>query len=262
MLSYQHSYHAGNIADVHKHALLAAMLDYLTRKDKPLSYIETHAGRGIYRLDTPQALKTGEAAAGIGRLASGFPPAHPYLRCLARVRARHGPAAYPGSPLIAAEMLRPGDVLHLAELHPQEHAALQASMAPYGARVLHCDEIEAALAICPPTPRRGIMLVDPSWEVKEEYAAIPKAIARIRVRWNVGIVALWYPILADAPHAPMLDALSDLDPDALRHEVSFGPAREGHRMIGLGLFVTNPPYGLASEAERIGTIFDALPAPR
>lgn len=262
MLSYQHSYHAGNIADVHKHALLAAMLDYLTRKDKPLSYIETHAGRGIYRLDTPQALKTGEAAAGIGRLASGFPPAHPYLRCLARVRARHGPAAYPGSPLIAAEMLRPGDVLHLAELHPQEHAALQASMAPYGARVLHRDGIEAALAICPPTPRRGIMLVDPSWEVKEEYAAIPKAIARIRVRWNVGIVALWYPILADAPHAPMLDALLDLDPDALRHEVSFGPAREGHRMIGSGLFVTNPPYGLASEAERIGTIFDALPAPR
>jgi 23S rRNA (adenine2030-N6)-methyltransferase len=197
----------------------------------------------------------------------GWPRAFlpPTLICgasLARVRARHGPAAYPGSPLIAAEMLRPGDVLHLAELHPQEHAALQASMAPYGARVLHRDGIEAALAICPPTPRRGIMLVDPSWEVKEEYAAIPKAIARIRVRWNVGIVALWYPILADAPHAPMLDALSDLDPDALRHEVSFGPAREGHRMIGLGLFVTNPPYGLASEAERIGTIFNALPAPR
>jgi 23S rRNA (adenine2030-N6)-methyltransferase len=135
-------------------------------------------------------------------------------------------------------------------------------MEPYGAHVLHRDGIEATLVICPPTPRRGIMLIDASWEVKEEYAAIPKAIARIRARWNVGIVALWYPILADAPHAPMLDELSDLDPDALRHEVSFGPAREGHRMIGSGLFVTNPPYGLAREAERIGTIFDALPALR
>lgn len=261
MLSYQHSYHAGNMADVHKHALLAAMLDYLTRKDKPLSYIETHAGRGLYRLDAAEALKTGEAAAGIGRLAAAFPPDHPYLRCLSRVRARHGVTAYPGSPLVAAEMLRPGDVMHLAELHPQEHAALRAAMEPWGAHVLRRDGLETALAICPPTPRRGIVLIDPSWEVKEDYATIPKAIAKLRAKWNVGIVALWYPLLADGHHAPMLDALTALDPGALRHEVTFGPAREGHRMTGSGLFVANPPFGLAEEARRIGAIFDALPRP-
>jgi 23S rRNA (adenine2030-N6)-methyltransferase len=261
MLSYQHSFHAGNMADVHKHALLAAMLDYLTRKEKPLSYIETHAGRGLYRLDAVEALKTGEAAAGIGRLASAFPPDHPYARCLAAIRARHGATVYPGSPLIAAEMLRPGDVMHLAELHPREHEALKATMAPYGAHVLRRDGLEAALALCPPTPRRGLILIDPSWEVKEDYATIPKVVAKLRAKWNVGIVALWYPLLVSGAHGEMLEALMALDPQALRHEVAFGPAREGHRMVGSGMFVSNPPFGLAEEAARIGALFAAQPAP-
>ncbi|MGP1358955.1 23S rRNA (adenine(2030)-N(6))-methyltransferase RlmJ [Roseicyclus sp.] len=259
MLSYQHSFHAGNMADVHKHALLAAMLDYLTRKDKPLSYIETHAGRGLYRLDAAEALKTGEAAAGIGRLAAAFPAEHPYARCLAAIRARHGATAYPGSPLIAAEMLRPGDAMHLAELHPREHAALAEVMAPHGAQVLRRDGFEAARALCPPTPRRGLILIDPSWEVKEDYATVPKLIAKLRAKWNVGVVALWYPLLVSGAHEAMLAELMAQDPEALRHEVVFGPAREGHRMVGSGMFVSNPPWGLAGEAARIGAIFAALP---
>jgi 23S rRNA (adenine2030-N6)-methyltransferase len=259
MLSYQHSFHAGNMADVHKHALLAVMLDYLTRKDKPLSYIETHAGRGLYRLDAAEALKTGEAAVGIGRLATAFSAEHPYARCLAAIRARYGATAYPGSPLIAADMLRPGDVMHLAELHPREHEALKEVMAPFGAHVLRRDGLAAALLLCPPTPRRGLVLIDPSWEVKDDYATIPKTIAKLRAKWNVGIIALWYPLLLGGAHGPMLDALSALDPDALRHEVVFGPAREGHRMVGSGLFVVNPPYGLADEAQRIEALFDARP---
>ena len=128
MLSYQHAYHAGNMADVHKHALLAWILDYLTQKDKPLCYIETHAGRGLYDLAGDAAAKTGEAAQGIDRAAARFPPDHPYIRLLARTRAAHGPRAYPGSPMLAALALRPGDSLHLAELHPQEHAALADAM--------------------------------------------------------------------------------------------------------------------------------------
>lgn len=258
MLSYQHGFHAGNMADVHKHAMLAAMLDYLTAKDKPLSYIETHAGRGLYRLDAAEALKTGEAAAGIGRLEAAFPAGHPYARCLAAVRARYGDTAYPGSPLIAAHLLRPQDRLHLAELHPREHAALVEAMAPFPAHVLRRDGLEAALALCPPTPRRGLILIDPSYEVKEEYSALPHVVGGIRRRWNVGIVALWYPILTGAPHRAMLEALSALDPDALRHEVAFDPAREGHRMVGSGLFVVNPPYGLAQEATRLTALFDSL----
>jgi len=259
MLSYQHIYHAGNMADVHKHALLAWMLDYLTAKDKPLSYIETHAGRGLYRLDAAEALKTGEAAAGIGRLAAVFPADHPYARCLALIRARHGEAAYPGSPLIAAQLLRPGDAMHLAEMHPREHAALLEVMAPFSAHVRREDGFKAALSICPPTPKRGLMLIDPSYELKDDYAAIPGFIATIRRKWNVGVIALWYPLLAGEPHRAMLDALCAADPNALRHEVVFGPAREGHRMVGSGMFVANPPYGLDQEAARVTAIFSSLP---
>ena len=258
MLSYQHIYHAGNAADVQKHALLAAMLDYLTAKDKPLTYIETHAGRGLYRLDAPEARKTGEAALGIGRLETAFPNDHPYRRRLAEVRGWYGADAYPGSPLIAALSLREGDRMHLAELHPQENAALKEVMAPFGAHVRREDGFAMALALAPPTPRRGMVMIDPSYEVKEDYAAIPRVVAAIRRKWNVGIVALWYPILTDARHLPMLAAMTAAAPDALRHEVSFGPAREGHRMVGSGMFVVNPPYGLDAEAARLTSIFGAM----
>ena len=257
MLSYQHIYHAGNLADVHKHAALAWMLAYLTRKDKPLSYIETHAGRGLYRLDDPAALRTGEAAAGIGRLEAAFAPDHPYRLALGAVRAAHGAQAYPGSPLIAALSLRPGDALHLAELHPQEHAALAAAMAGR-ATLYRRDGFEMARAICPPTPRRGLMLIDPSYEVKADYDAIPGHLAAVARRWNVGIVVLWYPILSGDPHRPMVEAILRDAPGAMCHEVRFPPAREGHRMTGSGLVVINPPFGFADEAARLSAVFAGL----
>lgn len=255
MLSYQHIYHAGNLADVQKHALLAWVLEYLTRKDKPLSYIESHAGRGLYALDAEAALKTGEAAAGIGRAAGWFAPDHPYARALAAVRAAHGPMAYPGSPLIAAELLRPGDKLHLAELHPQEFTALKALM--HGrADVQQRDGLEMALSLAPPEPRRGLLLVDPSFEVKSDYATLPGLLQKIHRKWNVGVLMLWYPLLAGGAHLPMLTALKAAFPEALRHEVRFPPVREGHRMEGSGMFVVNPPWGLAEEAARIGALFE------
>jgi 23S rRNA (adenine2030-N6)-methyltransferase len=257
MLSYQHIYHAGNAADVQKHALLAWTLDYLTEKDKPLTYIETHAGRGLYRLDAAEARKTGEAALGIGRHEAAFPEDHPYRRRLAQVRGWYGADAYPGSPLVAALSLREGDRMHLAELHPQEHAALTEAMAPFGAHVRREDGLAMALALSPPTPRRGLVLIDPSWEVKDDYTAIPRLVAALHRKWNVGIVALWYPILTDARHLPMLEALTAAAPGALRHEVAFGPAREGHRMVGSGMFVVNPPYGMEAEAARLTAIFSA-----
>jgi len=259
MLSYQHGYHAGNLADVHKHALLAATLDYLTRKDKPLSYLETHAGRALYALDAPEAVKTGEAAQGITRAAHLFGADHPYARVLARVRALHGPAAYPGSPLLAALMLRPGDRMHLAELHPQEHAALVAAMRPFGAQVHHEDGLKMALARTPPDPRRGLMLIDPSYEVKADYTALPSLVRAVHARWNVGVIALWYPILTSAAHLPMIAALEAAGlSKTLRHEVHFPPAREGHGMVGSGMFFVNAPFGLAGEAARLDRLFAAL----
>ncbi|WP_431300433.1 23S rRNA (adenine(2030)-N(6))-methyltransferase RlmJ [Tabrizicola sp. BL-A-41-H6] len=254
MLSYQHLYHAGNLADVHKHATLAWMLDYLTQKDKPLTYIETHAGRGLYDLGADEALKTGEAAAGITLVEPGFPAIHPYRQRLAETRAAHGPMAYPGSPMIAALGLRETDTIHLAELHPGEVQHLRANAEPWGAHVLQRDGFEAAFALTPPTPRRGLMLIDPSYEVKADYDAIPRHMAGIHRKWNVGILILWYPILTGGAHRAMLAALNQTFPGALTSEVRFPPARDGHRMEGSGLFVVNPPFGLAEECARIAQI--------
>lgn len=258
MLSYQHAYHAGNLADVHKHAALAWVLDYLTAKDKPLSYIETHAGRGLYDLAGAEARKTGEAAAGVTRVQAALPPDHPYLRVLAQIRAARGPNAYPGSPLIAATLLRPQDRLDLAELHPAERAALTAAMQGTGARLHDTDGLALAQALTPPEPRRGLMLLDPSYEVKADYAALATALPKLARKWNVGILMLWYPILKDARHRTMTRRLQAALPGALTHEIAFPPARAGHGMTGSGLFVVNPPWGLqgalADLARRIGAV--------
>ena len=252
MLSYQHHYHAGNAADVHKHAVLAWVLAYLTAKPKPLSYIETHAGRGLYDLGDAAATRTGEAAQGIGRLEARLPADHPYVARLRETRAAHGPSAYPGSPLIAAQSLRAADSLHLAELHPGEHAALERALAAHPARVRREDGMAMARALCPPMPRRGLMLIDPSYEVKAEYESLPRDLARLHKCWNVGVLMLWYPILTSRAHEPMLRALGAAFPGAHRHELRFAPVRDGHRMIGSGLLVVNPPYGLEAETARLG----------
>lgn len=257
MLSYQHHYHAGNPADVHKHALLAWVLDYLTQKDKPLTYIETHAGRGLYDLGDEAALKTGEAAKGVLALEAGLAKDHPYRQRLAEVRFKYGPSAYPGSPLIAAMTLREQDTIHLAELHPGENAILKEHLTQWDAHIRLEDGFKMAQAICPPTPRRGMLLVDPSYEVKSEYDSIPKELSHIARKWNVGILALWYPILTSGSHGPMLSQLAQAFPDALRHEVRFAPVRDGHRMMGSGMFVINPPYGLAEHATSITKLFQS-----
>ncbi|EAR50214.1 hypothetical protein OG2516_05038 [Oceanicola granulosus HTCC2516] len=254
MLSYQHAYHAGNMADVHKHAVLATALAYMTAKPKPITYIETHAGRGLYRLDGAEAAKTGEAAQGIARREADFPPGHPYRDCLDAVRAAHGATAYPGSPLIAETLLRVGDVLHLAELHPREHAALDALLGRR-ARVHRRDGAELALSLCPPDPRRGLMLIDPSWEVKDEWAEMPRLLARLHRVWPVGVLMLWYPRLVSGAHLSMVRDVRARLPEARLHEIGFPPARPGHGMIGSGLVLVNPPWGVEDELARLSALF-------
>lgn len=258
MLSYQHAFHAGNLADVHKHSLLAWILAYMTAKPKPLTYIETHAGRGLYDLTGPEAAKTGEAAKGIQSVADWFAADHPYARVRAQITEARGAAAYPGSPLIAAGLLRPSDKMVLAELHPAEHEALAATMGPL-ARIEKADGMALAKAITPPTPARGLCLIDPSFEVKSDYETLPPKIKRLARQWPVGVIVLWYPILVSARHETMAQALEANHPGALRHEVRFPPVREGHGMVGSGLFVINPPWGLADEAEALTRRFAALP---
>lgn len=237
MLSYQHAYHAGNRADLHKHAGLARLIAALTAKPRPITYMETHAGRGLYDLASPEALKTGEAAEGI--LKASLPPG-PYAEALARVRAAHGPDAYPGSPMIARALLREGDRMHLMELHPAEHAALKRALRGPGVAVHRRDGYEGVLALSPPVPRRGLVLVDPSYEVKAEYDAVPAFVGKLVAKWPEATMLVWYPILAEGRHARMSEALATLG--AQRHEVRFG---EGRGMLGSGLIGVNLPHGFA-----------------
>lgn len=234
------------------------MLSYLTRKPKPLSYIETHAGRALYDLAGDDALKTGEAAEGIAKLRNWFSDDHPYAGIIDETALSHGRNAYPGSPLIAGELLRFEDNLTLAELHPQENAALKEAMDPYPAQVVLQDGFAMALSRTPPDPRRGILLCDPSFEVKSDYEYIPDFFAKLHRKWPVGILVLWYPILTDNRHRNMLSSLKNHFAEGVAHEVNFPPARPGHGMVGSGLFVVNAPYGFNDEAAWLSSKFKTL----
>lgn len=241
MLSYQHGYHAGGPADLHKHIALAELLARLTAKPREISYLETHAGRGIYDLAAPEALKTGEAAAGIGRVDAD--PATPFGRALAAVRAAGGRDAYPGSPAVARALTRPQDRLTLMELHPAEHRALGAALAGPGVAIHRRDGFEGGLALSPPTPRRGLALVDPSYEMKTEYEATAAFVRRLVAKWPEAAVLVWYPLLPAGRHQELLAGLRPLT--ALVDEVAFVAAPEWG-MSGSGLALVNAPHGAAA----------------
>ena len=239
MLSYQHGYHAGGPADLHKHIVLAELVARLTAKPRGISYVETHAGRGLYDLAAAEACKTGEAARGIARLAPD--PATPFGRALAAARVRHGAGAYPGSPLVAQTLLRAQDRLTLIELHPAEHAAL--ARAVPGAAIHRRDGYEAVLALAPFTPRRGLVLVDPSYEVKSEYAAAGEFVRRLVARWPQAAILVWYPLLPEARHQELLAGLDPLP--SLVDEVAIHPPPT-RGMSGSGLALVNAPHGAAA----------------
>jgi len=236
MLSYQHAYHAGNPADLHKHLMLVDLLERLTRKPRGITYAETHAGRGLYDLSAPEAIKTGEAKDGIGclDLKDG-----PFTTLLAEVRATHGPDAYPGSPLVASMMLRPQDNMELMELHPAEFEALQTLFKDRGVVPQKRDGFKTLLELSPPNPRRGLVLIDPSYEVKSEYAATAVFAKNLFAKWPQATVMIWYPLLRAARHKILLERLGDL---AIHNEVLFD-LKDGKGMQGSGLAIINPPYG-------------------
>ncbi len=239
MLSYQHAYHAGGPADLHKHMILAGLLARLTVKPRPVSYAETHAGRGLYDLSDPETARTGEAAAGIDRLAPD--PDRPYGRALAETRAAHGPKAYPGSPALTAALLRPGDRIALMELHPAEHAALRANFRNRPDIEIHRrDGYEGVLALAPMKPRKGLVLIDPAYEVKDEYATVPVFVRSLLAKWPEATIMVWYPLLPAGRHHAMLAALAPLRPRF--DEVAFTP-RPARGMTGSGVALVNAPHG-------------------
>lgn len=245
MLSYQHAYHAGNRADVHKHAALARLLKTMTAKPRPVTYMETHAGRGLYDLAGPEAKKTGEAADGIQRLSIAGTD-DPYFEAIDAIRRKHGRTAYPGSPLVARHLLRDTDAIHLMEKHPAEAKALKSAMKGSGAHVHFRDGYEGVLAISPPPARRGAVLIDPSYEVKTEYDDVARFVRTLHRKWPEAVILVWYPILEDGRHRAMIRALEAAGlPEAEKHEILFPKSEHAGRMLGSGLFIAGKPYGYA-----------------
>lgn len=247
-VNYRHAFHAGNFADVFKHAILLALLDALTAKDKPLCYLDTHAGRGAYRLDDPEPLKTGEWRDGIGRLFDTTEVPEPLRRYVAAIRACNPDGAlhvYPGSPLFAAEALRAEDRLVLCETQADEAAALRAQFRDDRRVHVHARDGYAALnALLPPTEKRGLVLIDPPFEAQEgEFAAIEAALSKAHARWSNGVYAVWYPIKSHRTIAPFHRHLSEGSfQRVLVAELMVLPDDSPLRLNGCGMLVANPPW--------------------
>uniref|UniRef100_UPI002C312D33 23S rRNA (adenine(2030)-N(6))-methyltransferase RlmJ n=1 Tax=Amaricoccus sp. TaxID=1872485 RepID=UPI002C312D33 len=215
-------------------------------KPRGISYVETHAGRALYDLAAPEALKPGEAAAGVGRLAPA--PATPFGRAVLRSRDLHGPVAYPGSPLVAGNLLRDQDRMVLFELHPAEHGALTGNFAGSGAAIHRRDGFEGALALAPFRPRKGLVLIDPSYELKSDYAAAARFVTALIRKWPEATVLLWYPILPAMRHETLKSHLAPLP--VLVDEATFrAPPTRG--MTGSGLILVNAPHHSETLFDRV-----------
>jgi 23S rRNA (adenine2030-N6)-methyltransferase len=255
-MNYRHAFHAGNFADVMKHALLVRILAYLQRKETPLRVIDTHAGIGLYNLAGDEAGRTGEWSDGIGRLVEAFSPdveelLAPYRTVVADVRARHGETVYPGSPSILRELLRRQDRGVLVELHPADHAVLsKAFNTVTNLKVLHLDGWTALHSLIPPKEKRGLVLIDPPYEEPDELDRLGTELLTALVKWPSGIYMGWYPIKALQPVDSMAAMLHAESPrPGLRLELLVDDPRDSTRLYGCGLFVLNPPWTLRQEAE-------------
>lgn len=255
-MNYRHAFHAGNFADVMKHVLLTRILVHLARKDKPFRVIDTHAGTGFYDLASPEAERTGEWRDGIGRLDLPFAPEPegllaPYRGVIEAVRRRRGATIVPGSPLIVREMLRPQDRAVFVERHPEDGALLASRFNQVAnTKVLTLDGWTALHGLVPPKERRGLVLIDPPYEEGDEFERLVGEVGRALARWPSGIVAAWYPIKDAGFIDSVADRLARAAPvPALRLELMVDAPTRTDRLNGSGLFVFNPPWTLAEEAE-------------
>ncbi len=254
MLSYRHAFHAGMHADVLKHCVLMQALKYLLRKDKPLWYIDTHAGADSYALHGEYASKNAEFESGIGRLwpRTDLPPLVADYVELVRADNREGALKYyPGSPRIAERLLRKPDRLRLFELHSTEVRGLAHAYRHAAPRVLvqAGDGFAGLLALLPPPSRRGLVLIDPSYEDKEDYRRVVKTLEGALRRFATGTFLVWYPKVARREAQQLPQRLMQLKPTGWVHAsltVKAAPV-SGLGLYGSGIFIVNPPYTLEAE---------------
>lgn len=251
MLSYRHAFHAGNHADVLKHAVLVEVLDYYNRKDKPYLYVDTHAGAGCYGLEGGFAAKKGEFLEGVGRFWGQLPRAEmlrAYLDVVRNFNASGDLTLYPGSPAVALECMRAGDKMRLFELHSSDAPLLNALFAHEAARVQirREDGFKGLISVLPPPTRRAVVLIDPPYEIKTDYQVVVSTLANAIKRFATGTYIVWYPLLQRPEARRLPEQLGRLGTDSwLRVELSVRrPPRDGIGLYGSGLFVVNPPWNL------------------
>lgn len=247
MLSYRHGFHAGNFADVFKHAVLVLLLTALRRKEKPFCYLETHAGAGRYDLRDPLALRNREFLSGISRVWRRPDAPELFADYLAAVHAANGSDGlrwYPGSPLIARRLLRTRDRMVLCELHSTEISRLRNLFA--GDRqvsVQHRDGYAALNALLPPHERRGLVLCDPAYELKDERKRLVDALLAARAKWPTGIFAIWHPIQERTVTDRLYRRFRNAGiPNILAAELCILPDAATKQLKGSGMILLNPPW--------------------
>lgn len=262
-MNYRHAYHAGNFADVVKHLALVALLTHLKKKDKAFRVIDTHAGRGLYDLASDQAARTGEAAHGIARLLAlsphdGFPDA---LKTYLDLVHSTGEGRYPGSPLIAARLMRAQDRLIAIEKHAEEFAVLSSVLLSFRtAKTEQADGYARLAALLPPPERRGLVLIDPPYEATNEFARVGTAVSAALRRFSTGICLIWFPVKSKSEADRFCgEILAAGATKALRidTEIDARPA-DKERLVRAGLIVVNPPFGFADEMK---AVFSNIAAP-
>ena len=248
MLSYLHGFHAGNPADVFKHTVLVALVRAMQHKEKGIRFIDTHAGSALYDLNSEAAQKNREFEHGIGRLWNADPGAGPLADYLQQIRARSPDGElrfYPGSPLLLHALLRPQDELVLGELHPTEQRVLSEHFAEETQVKVHAGDGYVALEQFLPAPTgRGLVLIDPSFEIRTELEDMTSALKAALKRFGHGIFAIWYPVIAGRDTSP--DALPDelglTDEQWLDLRIEFPADQSLGRMTGCGMAIINCPY--------------------
>ncbi|MFB2551162.1 23S rRNA (adenine(2030)-N(6))-methyltransferase RlmJ [Ensifer soli] len=258
-MNYRHAYHAGNFADVLKHAVLARLVTYLRQKDKAFRVLDTHAGTGLYDLSSEEAQKTGEWRDGIGRLMATPMPAEiaalldPYLSVIRALNPDGALRFYPGSPKLCRALMRRQDRLSAMELHPDDQDVLHRLFdGDIQTRVTALDGWLALGAHLPPKEKRGLVLVDPPFEIEGEYDRLVEGLAKGWRRFPGGTYCLWYPLKRGAPIAAFHERLKALEiPKMLCIELSVMSDRETTGLNGSGLIVVNPPFTLKDEMKRL-----------
>lgn len=266
MLSYRHSFHAGNYADVLKHIVQLLILEALQQKEKGFLYLDTHAGAGLYSLQSFEAEKTAEFTEGIGYLweRDDLPEiVRHYLQQVKQVNPKDKLNFYPGSPLLAANLLRPQDRAILTELHPSDYPLLRKNMQKFSTiQVKRENGFQQLKSTLPPKERRGFVLIDPPYELKEDYQLVVDAIVEGYKRFATGTYAIWYPVVLRQQIKKMIHSFEATQiRKILQIELGIRPDSTQRGMTASGMIVINPPWKLESQMREILPYLSEVLAP-